>query len=252
MRIYAKIPFSKITQQNTLLTPPTPGIYMITSQLDGAHYVGGTINCYDRWQWHYNAIKRQKHKYTKEFFASLKMNKLSFFLLEKCSLKNLWKREQFWANKFPNRVNSSRFTTSVGGTIPSKETRQILSKASSGRVHSTKTCKKISLGLMGNKNNLGHIHSTETRKKIGLAHKGKIVSTQTRTKISQAKIGKPLGSPSKETRSKISKALKGIKRSIQTRLKLSLAAKNRKATPETCKKLSLAAKAYWKRKHGLN
>jgi hypothetical protein len=154
------------------------------SDLDGVHYVGGTGNCYLRWNKHRSEINRKVPcRYSKEFLSALKANKLLFFLLEHCVPTK--EREQFWMDQFPNRVNKSRFPTNKGVTF--KHTPEFCKsvslrvkgnqygKANKGRPLSTETCKKLSQALMGNKNGIGNKAS------LGLK-----ASTDTRAKMSKS------------------------------------------------------------------
>lgn len=118
-----------------------PGIYLMVSELDGVHYVGGSTNYRDRWNKHRTAIKKGRSPYTKEFQAARLAEKLTFFLLEKlpknCKKTHLYKREQYWQDLFPNRCNKCLSVTTKGTKL------------------SPEACKKISQRMMGNTHGIG-------------------------------------------------------------------------------------------------
>ena len=231
-------------------TKRLPGIYLVASQLDGVHYVGGTYNYYRRWQEHFRRIENKiVRAYSREFLPALRKGKLSIFLLEKlpknCTQKYLEKREQYWMDQFPDRVNKYRYSTPKGnknllGYHHTKATRKKLSLAGMGRTHSAATRKKLSKShegreyfpaspetrakmsksRMGNQNAKGHIHSPETREKLRKANTGRILSADARAKISKASKGHIV---SDETRKKIGLASKGRIPSVETRTKMSKA-----------------------------
>ena len=109
------------------------------SKLNGAHYVGDTRDFYRRWSEH---ERRLAAPYTKEFLSALRVNQLTFFLLEKCTLENLKERAQYWMDQFPFKVNIG---PNVDGTgiHPSSETRRKMSFANSGRRHSPATIERF-------------------------------------------------------------------------------------------------------------
>lgn len=96
----------------------------------------------------------------------------------------------------------------------------------------------------------GSVPSKETRDKISRSHKGKTISKETRAKISESAKGRIGITPSKETKRKISQALKGKMtgeknpfygktHTNETKEQMSLSAKNRPAiTNETRLKMS--------------
>ena len=121
----------------------------MVNPFNGKHYVGDTKDYYRRWSEH---ERRLASPYTKEFLSSLKVNKLTFFLLEKCTLKNLKKRAQYWMDQFPNKVNMCPSIDGTGLHI-SEETRRKMSIANTGRFHTSDAIEKIRKAKTGLKHN---------------------------------------------------------------------------------------------------
>jgi hypothetical protein len=210
----------------------SPGIYLIASHLDGVHYVGGTKDYYGRWRSHRSGLKRLAHSYTKHFVHALNANKLSFFLLD------LDKREQFWMDQFPNRVNKNPNATAKGRkhTI---EARRKNSQAHLGKIASPQTKAKISKSLIGNvrgRGSMGRKHTPETIEKMRKAATGRKLSTETKIKVGKSKIGNLYNL--------------GRKHTADARKKMSKAHKGHKASPETRRKMSRAHKAFWAKRNG--
>jgi len=110
-------------------------------------------------------------------------------------------KEMFWIrtymsnrHKYPEQ-NGLNLTNGGGGLIgfiPSEETRNRLSAASTGRMHTEKTKLKMSLVQKGRK------VSEETRVKISKAGIGRIATLETRKKLSEKKIGVKKSDSTKE------------------------------------------------------
>lgn len=172
------------------------GVYLVVSWVNKTHYIGSSRNCRTRWIAHKTQMRCGAHKYFNDFILSYRKNHLTFFILEKfsdsVSNAKLLEREQEWANSFPQRVNRYKHVTGKGhaisaqtrkilsskmlgnqrllGYVPSKATREKLSRAGKGLKRSAATCAKISRALIGNKYGVGHKISPKHKEKLRIAN----------------------------------------------------------------------------------
>lgn len=164
-------------------------------------YIGASIDCDTRWSMHRSELRHKTHSYP-EFLPAFESGKIKFTILEECEpvfLKRYWNKrlkhwvkgrwrvpdyiEQKWMDKYPNRVNRSRFVTPKGVShVFSTEHCEKISKALTGIKRSLATCERIRQAKLGTK------HSMEAREKVSRANKGKILSTETKEKIRQARL----------------------------------------------------------------
>ena len=78
------------------------GIYCIANTVNGKRYIGQSINIYQRWTEHISALNKHNHynshlqasweKYSQEAFI--------FYVLEKCDIKELDDKEQYWIDEY--------------------------------------------------------------------------------------------------------------------------------------------------------
>ena len=178
------------------------GIYCIENKVNGHKYVGQALNVNERISGHFRALRKHIHpnSHLQRAFIKYGENNFVFYTLEKCSIKGLTKREQYWMDKLRPQYN------------------QMLIAGDSCQ-HSDETKKKISLA------NKGRSHSAETRIKMSLARRGKHYPN-----ISLALTGK--------RNQKLSKKLKGRIFTDKWKRNLSLALKGRTFTDEWKKKIS--------------
>lgn len=180
------------------------------------------MDCYARWYNHLCGLRKKKHTYTAELTRSFEAGKLHFEIIEElppdCTRKQLYEREQYWMNKFPKRINKSKYVT-LKGYVLSDEARMKISKAHTG----------VPL-------------SAEHRASIVRARTGVHPSNVTRIKISQTLKGKRLGY--KHSSEAIEKMR--AKRALQSPPTL-----GQTRTAETRKKMSDARAAYWVRRKAL-
>ena len=188
---------------------PIPGIYLIASKLNGVHYVGGSLDYYQRWKNHRSEIRRAKHGYAVHFLPAFKANKLSFFLLEQCPMGcaqwYLDAREQYWMDQFPDRINKSKFVTTLG-VSPSPEVRKRLSNANKGKTASAKTRAKMRKAHKGRVHFRGYKLSEETCRKMSESAKKRMWSDEIRKKIGKSNIGKHTISPEQQEKMKRARA----------------------------------------------
>lgn len=110
---------------------------------------------------------------------------------------------------FYNRCKQTSAGFSTEGVVPSKESREKMSKAQVGKSLSEEQKRKISESMKGRE------ISEETRARLSKAKKGRITSEETKAKLSAARKGKPSNR-------------KGVVLSEETRLKMSNSRKDKK------------------------
>lgn len=182
----------------------TSGIYQIENQINGKRYVGSAMNLRKRWQAHLSALRRSVHHNPHLQAAFRKHGEAAFMFatLESVGPHGLIGREQHYLETLNPEYNICPTAGSSLGRPCSRETRQKMSKALTGKGHP----------------NYGKHHSEETRAKMSVAHKGRPKSEETRRKLSLALKGKPL---SAETRIRMSEAHKGVPLTEEHKQKIS-------------------------------
>ena len=208
------------------------GIYILTSP-SGKQYIGKDSNLPSRVNRHLNGhekgckgIHNAVKKYGKDAF-DVQIIRYPYISEQ---LLNIFERSHIAElGSFENGYNGTRGGEGLLGYVASKETRQKLSAAHTGKAISQETRQKFSAIHTGKKVSL------KTRQKLSAAHTGKKHSKETRQKISASNKGR---THSKETRQKISETQKGKKVSLKTRQKLSAAYTGRTLSEEHRQKLS--------------
>jgi len=194
------------------------GIYQIRNLVNGKIYIGSSNNILKRWMDHKRDLKFKKHHCQKLSRAWNKYGEDNFIfeIIEQCSMDNLFSREQYWMNlKLYADSNDRRFHNF--GYNDNRIANRPPKVDWTGRQHSEKTKRKISLSKKGKK------LSDEHRTNIGKAVKGKMLGAQNPM---YGVIGKDHPSY-------------GKKRSRETCTKIALNKKNNKLNPEKVKQIKL-------------
>ena len=232
------------------------GIYQILNTANGKCYIGSSVNIKTRWGQHKRKLTINNSPNIKLQQAWNKHGEISFEFniieLVTDNKEELYKKEQFYINKFDSVNNGYNILPSAGsrfGYKASEETKNKLSKAKRGEKHPF-------YGKRGeDASAYGYKHTEEAKRKISMAlsgennpnygKKGKIVSAETRAKISSANKGRK---HSEESLRKMSIAQKGKVRSSETREKLSASHVGHSPTQETLDKKSESMRIHWENK----
>lgn len=194
------------------------GIYKIESKLKPERiYIGSAKNINERWRYHLNDLKENKHHSHKLQRHYLKYGEsdLQFSILLGCEKEELLKVEQYFLDSYNPYFNICKIAGSCLGVKQSESTKQKKREIAlrngnkppnlSGTTHvcSEKTKLKISISKIGFK------HTEETCRKIGIASKGRKLSTEVRQRLSDFHKGKNFNPPvSDETKQRMAKAQK--------------------------------------------
>lgn len=188
-------------------------VYTITDPLSKKFYIGSTGSLQNRINKHKYDLKNNKHynKGLQELFNSNVKFKFDYVITETLeqarSMEDMMLKSS-WGN--PNLLNIS--TDSKGGHsedtrqrlsikkkdyyskfnpyIRTKENREKLSIANTGKKHSEETKKKISDNKklwQSNRSPEERKHSEETKQLLSQKHKGKIITEEQKRKMSEAK-----------------------------------------------------------------
>ena len=87
------------------------GIYKITDKISGKSYVGQSIHIFNRWKEHARSIRKEKGINGND--ASLKLENLTFEILELCSAEELDDKEIYWIKYYDSYNNG--FNKTSGG-----------------------------------------------------------------------------------------------------------------------------------------
>lgn len=166
----------------------TKGIYKIINKVTNKYYIGSSIEIENRLVHHTNQLKGNRHcnihlqnawnKYNPDNFEFTILEELpDLDIVEIRNIEQQYLDNSDWDHLYNIAKNVEKPCLN---RIFSKETREKISKANTGRTH-----------------------SEETKLKIGLKHKGKIISDHAKEVARQLKTGITV---SKETREKISKS----------------------------------------------
>ena len=160
------------------------GIYKISSP-SGKCYIGSAVSFRRRWKNHLSDLRKGKHHspalqsaYMKYGEAFIKFEKIAL-----CMITDLITIEQRFIDKFHPEYNCSPTAGSTLGTTVSEETRQKISLANKGKVHSPETIARVSAANRGRK------RSEEFCKNLGDRKRGSAIPQETRAKISESLRG---------------------------------------------------------------
>ena len=198
--------------------PATSGVYKIVHIDSGKTYVGSSVNIADRWFYHRNDLRKQKHcnvllqrswnKYGERAFK--------FEVLELLELDQLHVRENFWIQKLQSHLQFNLVPIAGPGTrglrwYHSEETKKKISIAQTGRKTGPRTKEQRERMSAAQR---GHKRSPESIRKGALSNTGNKrgpYSAEHRAKISAARKGKKYGPQTEEHRLHISEGIKRAK-----------------------------------------
>lgn len=136
------------------------GIYKITSP-SGKVYIGQSTEIDNRWKY-YSKVKCKDQPKLYNSLKKYSWEKHMSEVIEECLIEQLDEKEIFYKQQFINEFgwNKALFCHLIDGKggYKSQETKDKISKANKGRKHSTESCLKKSMSLMG------RIESEETKK----------------------------------------------------------------------------------------
>lgn len=125
------------------------GIYRITNDLNGKHYIGLSKHIFRRWKEHSYLIPKSD----KPLYRAIRkygIENFSFHIVEECPAYKLSEREIYWTDKYKSFTDGYNVTS--GGYTPnnvSPEVQQKIKMINVGRVMKEETKRKISLAQKG-------------------------------------------------------------------------------------------------------
>lgn len=198
------------------------GIYIITCKINNKHYIGESINVFNRLQTHKVSLKHHYHPnlHLQKSVDKYGIKNFTFELLEEYPHEVLKSMENYWCNLLDTHNNKHGYnklpTGPFGHTTHSIETREKLSRSLKGNglgikrgPLSEETKLKIGLANKGNQYGKGRHHSQEAIEKLREIHKGKIYhppikhTESTKKYLSELKKGIPKSDQHKAKLSKI-------------------------------------------------
>jgi group I intron endonuclease len=163
------------------------GIYKIESP-PGRIYIGQAVDITRRFKEYKNIKKSKLQIKLNRSFNKYGIENHKFEILEECDTLLLNDKERYYQD-FYNVVTDGLNCTLVQSTYSSgelsQETKNKISLANTGRVHSEKV--RQSMGFK----NIGKVASEETRKKMSNSRKGRKISEEWRNNISKGNVNKP-------------------------------------------------------------
>lgn len=194
------------------------GVYQIKNIINNKIYIGSTKNLTKRKILHFYQLNNNKHhnQYLQNSFNKYGKDSFIFEIIEYCSKKDLFKKEQYYIDTLMPEYNILKI---VGSCL--------------GYKHSKKTKEKIRVAQLNNRNSLGTIRSEEFKEKLRQANLGKKLSKETKEKISKSKLGVPM---SKEHAENVRLAVIGRKHSNAAKEKMRQSAIKRGVNKENVAK----------------
>ena len=205
------------------------GIYQWVNRINRKRYIGSSEDIQSRRRHHLNALLRGTHdnEHFQRAWNEYGADQFSFEILRECEPDDLLMWEQVYVDCYdPADLYNINLEVDRPPSC-SKEARQKISKAKTGRVVTEETRRKLS--------EAGRNISEETRRNKSEAQRGRIHTEETRRKLSEVARNR-----SDETRRNMSEVRKGKVATEETRRKMSEAHKN--MSNETRRKMSEAAK----------
>lgn len=182
------------------------GVYLIENTANGRKYVGSAVKIRWRWRKHYLNLTRGTHHSRHLQHAWNKYGEQSFVFrpLIYCDRENVLFYEQSAIDGLSPEYNVCKIAGSCLGVKRSEQTRKKISAATTGRIVSLESRKKISIAVKA----VGGRPHTETTKAKMSKYASKRVATEAGIKqimeLAEAKRGKPRTSAVKEKLSKAS------------------------------------------------
>lgn len=181
------------------------GVYKIVHRESGKCYVGSSYMIQRRWNRHVRELNSGKHPNVRlqNAWSKYGENSFDFLVIEHAPESMVVQREQYWMdclNAVQDGYNIAPIAASLGGIIPSAETREKMAKAKRGVPRSAETKAKISAYQQT------RTYSDETRRRMSVVKIGKSHSEESKLKMSLAAKNRPV--QSEETRAKRSAAMK--------------------------------------------
>jgi group I intron endonuclease len=192
------------------------GVYKITNGCNLKCYIGSSKYLPYRWYRHKTELRKNNHcnQHLQRAWDKYGEENFYFTILQECEEEVLADCESHWMQQYDSLNNGYNLISADRHTV-SKE-----------------TSKKISKGLVGNKNALGFKHTNESKLKISLAGTGKVQSKETiakrikklkgkiRTEEQKNNMRKPhssTGAMTQEHKNKIALALMGNKNGLRNK-----------------------------------
>lgn len=149
------------------------GIYLITNKETGQKYVGGSIDIENRINEHKRA-KNLNQQYIEKAINKYGWDKFNWQIITKlpADWKTIGQHEKYWINFYntfedPKHYNLTEGGEGISGWKHTKEAKEKVSKANSGRIPSKETRDKMSESRKGEKNGMWRKkHTPEARKKM--------------------------------------------------------------------------------------
>lgn len=123
------------------------GIYLIQNEINGKMYIGQAIDIGLRWSTHLSLLQSGKHpsRYLQEAVNKYGIENFTFTVLCECEENKLNELEQYYIFCLETTDPRVGYNRQFGGQTnrPCKATRDLMSKAHTGKKHSEETKRKI-------------------------------------------------------------------------------------------------------------